>query len=259
MGTCVNFCCNASLSDSYLDELAMLSLGWKSCTIASVSRASAFHRGYRLAKRCFDLLGAGFISILFFSPFLTLLILSKYMIVLGWHTPGPLFLLSHRVGKDGCKFTMFKLRTMPTDIHVGGRKWGDHWDTKIFGRWGRFLRTSKLDELPQLGNVLLGQMSLVGPRPLMPITCEIHSLYFPDLRQRVQNTLPGITGTGQLKIFTARPRDVYRRYRLDMFYIQHQSLSYDISILLRTAKLWIRLMGEATQELFAPVEGEHGG
>jgi exopolysaccharide biosynthesis polyprenyl glycosylphosphotransferase len=142
-------------------------------------------------------------------------------------SPGTVLFRQNRVGKDGCLFAMYKFRTMFRDAphYAYSPKHGnDPHITPI----GRFLRKTSLDELPQFLNVLLGDMSLVGPRPEMPFIVE---QYTPLQRQRL-SVKPGITGLWQLS--ADRASLIHENIEYDLYYIRNRSLFIDVAILLHT-------------------------
>lgn len=142
-------------------------------------------------------------------------------------SPGPAVFKQNRMGKDGKIFTMFKFRTMYAhvneyDLHPSNRN--DERLTKT----GKILRYTSLDELPQLFNVIKGEMSLVGPRPEMPFIVE---KYDAIQKQRLL-AKPGMTGLWQISADRSRP--IHENIEYDLYYIQNQSLLLDLAILLRT-------------------------
>ena len=140
--------------------------------------------------------------------------------------PGPVFYRQTRVGRDGVAFRMWKLRTMHVAAHTehGAKRPADPRVTRA----GRLLRRSSIDELPQLLNVLLGSMSLVGPRPWLP---EELATYADDARRRL-SVRPGMTGLWQ--VAGRAELDVADRLALDLAYVENWSLWLDARILLRT-------------------------
>jgi len=151
-------------------------------------------------------------------------------------SPGPAIYRQTRVGRHGRPFTMLKFRTMVDDAerHTGP-VWAEHGDARItpVGRW---LRKLRLDEIPQLWNVLLGQMSLVGPRPERPYFVEqlVDRIPLYSRRHRVQ---PGVTGLAQVKWrYDADLDDVRQKLKYDLFYIETMSLGLDAKILFRTIR-----------------------
>ncbi len=175
-----------------------------------------------------------------------LLLLSPLMaaiaLAIRWDSPGPVFYRAKRIGKGGKLFWMYKFRTMVANAEQMGPSITVKNDPRIT-RVGRFLRKTKLDELPQLINVLKGEMSLVGPRPETPSMVE-H--YTPEQR-RVLEVTPGITGLAQLYYSNEEemlnPENWHDEYvrkilphklSLDLFYIEHRSLALDLAIIGRT-------------------------
>ena len=142
-------------------------------------------------------------------------------------SPGPAMFLQNRVGKNGRLFPMYKFRTMYRDAPQYSYSPGAGDDPRIT-RTGRFLRRTSLDELPQLVNVLLGQMSLVGPRPEMPFIVE----QYTPLQRRRLSVKPGITGLWQLS--ADRAFLIHENIEYDLYYVRHRSLFMDAAILLHT-------------------------
>jgi putative colanic acid biosynthesis UDP-glucose lipid carrier transferase len=147
---------------------------------------------------------------------------------------GPVFFFQKRVGKGGSPFTCFKFRTMFMNKEPGN-------DFTITGI-GRFLRQSNLDELPQFFNVLLGNMSIVGPRPHMYRDCRRFSGYIANYDSR-NIVKPGITGLAQAKGYhgpVSDPVAIYNRYYWDMIYIKKFNFLLDLRIVFETA--WQRII-----------------
>lgn len=152
-------------------------------------------------------------------------------------SPGPGFYVQTRLGLGGRPYRIIKLRSMHHNCEIqSGVTWATKRDERVF-RFGRFLRKTHLDELPQLFNVLLGHMSLVGPRPERPEVIRAKGLerLVPGYRHRLQ-VRPGVTGLAQvqlppdLDVASVRHKVVY-----DLYYIQHQSFWLDARIVLATA------------------------
>lgn len=137
----------------------------------------------------------------------------------------PVLLRQTRPGKDGVPFSFYKFRTMTEERDGAGRLLPDERRLTPFGHW---LRATSLDELPQLVNVLRGDMSLVGPRPLL---MEYMPLYSPQQARR-HEVRPGITGWAQVNGRNALSWE--ERFRLDVWYVDHRSLLLDLRILLLT-------------------------
>jgi lipopolysaccharide/colanic/teichoic acid biosynthesis glycosyltransferase len=144
---------------------------------------------------------------------------------------GPVIYSQRRAGLDGRTFDVIKLRTMVDGAeHIGAGLAIDANDPRIT-RVGAFLRRTSLDELPNLLNVLRGEMSMIGPRPTLPAQVE---QYTPRQRGRLQ-IKPGITGWAQVNGRASLPWD--ERIELDLYYIDHRSLSLDMRILWRTVAM----------------------
>jgi lipopolysaccharide/colanic/teichoic acid biosynthesis glycosyltransferase/ADP-glucose pyrophosphorylase len=193
------------------------------------------HSVYLLAKRAFDLtLSAS--ALVAAAPLFAVIALA-----IKRDSPGPIFFTQRRCGKDGREFPMFKFRTMVVDapaLHdslvpdkdVDGPMFKMDNDPRVT-RLGRFLRKTSLDELPQLVNVVLGHMSLVGPRPLVMKEMSF-APGWRDLRLSVQ---PGITGLWQVN---GRHSVAFHDWiRHDIHYVKHQSLAMDVKILLHTFRV----------------------
>ncbi|WP_304297401.1 sugar transferase [Capnocytophaga leadbetteri] len=184
---------------------------------------------HRLVKRAFDL------AIVFFAfPFaLPLTILGIILTLLS--SRGGAFFSQERVGRKGKPFKIYKIRTMV--INNGGFTQAN--DSRITPI-GKILRFTKIDELPQLYNVLIGDMSIIGPRPEIPEYVEkcAEQMPFFKLRHMIK---PGVTGWAQIHIPKATPEDNIKKLEYDLYYIKRYSLSLDIRIVLQTAKIILTL------------------
>ena len=176
-------------------------------------------------RRAFDIVVAG-IALLFFSP-----VLLASMIAIRLESRGSPIYRQRRVGLDGEEFDVLKLRTMVTGAeHLGAGMAIDEGDARIT-RVGGFLRRTSLDEIPNLINVLRGDMAVIGPRPTIPVQVA----QYTD-RQRGRLTVkPGLTGWAQVNGRAALPWP--DRIELDLWYIEHRSWRLDVQILLRTARM----------------------
>jgi undecaprenyl phosphate N,N'-diacetylbacillosamine 1-phosphate transferase len=182
-------------------------------------------------KACFDFCGAWF-GIISLSPVIYLLGL-----LIRLDSNGPIFFKQKRIGKDGKPFISYKFRSMidkATSLGLGLNVCVD--DDRIT-RIGKFLRNTSLDELPQLFNVLKGEMSIVGPRPTLQYQVEA---YDEEQRRRLQ-VKPGITGWAQINGRNAIPWE--ERIKLDVWYVDHWSLRLDLNILGRTIKTVLKREG----------------
>jgi exopolysaccharide biosynthesis polyprenyl glycosylphosphotransferase len=178
--------------------------------------------GYELIKRCIDIVVATTCLIVGSPVFLLLATMVRL------DSPGPAFFKQKRVGQGGTLFEMYKLRSMHVDTPSSDYSPQTQSDTRIT-RFGRFLRRTSLDELPQLLNVLKGNMSLVGPRPEMPFIVQEYGY---KERQRLQ-VKPGLTGLWQLS--GDRAFLIHENIEYDLYYIQHRNLFMDLAVLLHTS------------------------
>ena len=159
-------------------------------------------------------------------------------------SPGPVFYRQMRVGLGGHPYMIWKLRTMDKDAEKAGPRWAQTKDPRI-SRVGRWLRKLRIDELPQLINVLKGEMSLVGPRPERPVFVQglRESIPYYDLRHTVR---PGITGWAQIKFrYGASAQDSHTKLQYDLYYVKNLSLLLDLQIVLQTAR--VALLGEGAR------------
>jgi lipopolysaccharide/colanic/teichoic acid biosynthesis glycosyltransferase len=155
-------------------------------------------------------------------------LLALVMLAIRLESPGSVIFRQRRVGQGGRPFDLFKLRTMVDGAeHIGAGLAINAGDSRIT-RVGALLRRSSLDELPNLLNVLRGDMSLIGPRPTLPVQVEQYTE-----RQRLRLAVkPGITGWAQVNGRASLPWS--ERIELDIYYVEHRSLALDLKILSRT-------------------------
>ncbi len=185
---------------------------------------------YAAAKTAFDYAAA-----LGMLP-LALFLIACAALAVKLTSPGPMFYTQTRVGLNGRKYKIVKIRTMRADVEaVSGIQWSQKGDSRIT-RVGRFLRATHIDEFPQLFNVLLGQMSLVGPRPERPEVIQARGLnqLVPGYRHRLR-VKPGVTGLAQVQL--PADTDVTSvRYKVvyDLYYVEHQSLMLDVRLIAAT-------------------------
>ena len=181
----------------------------------------------------------------FFSSLLLLAALPLMAIVAAAilnETGFPVLFRQKRIGLDGEPFEILKFRSMCHNAEARGPSWAADADRRITSV-GRILRKYRLDELPQLWNVLRGNMSLVGPRPEQPYFCELLEREIPFFAER-HKVRPGVTGWAQIKYcYGASIDDARRKLELDLFYIRHRSLFLDIAILFETVKVVVSARG----------------
>lgn len=194
-------------------------------------------RTYRLVKRGLDIVLA-LAMLLVAAPIAPLL-----MLAIKLDSPGPIFFKQSRVGCGGKLFKIIKFRSMRQDAEAkSGAVWASNSDPRIT-RIGRFLRKSRLDELPQLWNVLVGDMSFVGPRPERPEFDEQLEREVPFYRAR-RAVRPGLTGWAQVQYrYGNTMGDALRKVEYDLYYIKNESLYLDLLILLRTVAVVLKLGG----------------
>ncbi|MCD4700578.1 MAG: sugar transferase [Candidatus Aegiribacteria sp.] len=176
-----------------------------------------------------------FISIFALLAGLPLWIVLAILIKLD--SKGPLFYRQERVGKGGNIFRVFKFRSMVNDAEKrSGPVWAGKNDSRVT-RIGRYLRKSRMDEIPQLINVIKCEMSIVGPRPERPVFVEELRKMYPFYQKRL-TIKPGLTGWAQVKLeYDVDMESVANKLRYDFFYIENQSIFLDLEILARTLKV----------------------
>jgi exopolysaccharide biosynthesis polyprenyl glycosylphosphotransferase len=183
-------------------------------------------RGWKLSlKRTLDILGALF-GLIALSPFMLLT-----MIIIRLESKGDVFYTQERIGLDGRAFPMIKFRSMRIDAEVDGPGWTVPDDPRVT-RIGRFMRRTNWDEIPQLINVLLGHMSLVGPRPERPVYVEQFAERYPRYMER-HREMVGMTGWAQVHGLRG-DTSIAQRTSYDLWYVENWSVWLDIKIILRT-------------------------
>jgi sugar transferase (PEP-CTERM system associated) len=202
-----------------------------------------FSEGFRktrtltTAKRAIDI-GGGTLGLLLAAP---VILLSAILIKLA--SPGPVLYHQRRVGQGGRIFTVHKFRSMQVDAEAGtGAVWSSAGDPRVTSI-GRILRRTRIDELPQLWNVIRGDMSLVGPRPERPEFVADLTQQIPFYGQR-HAVRPGLTGWAQVRHnYGATVEDAMQKLQFDLFYIKHLSIAFDLFIILETIKTVIVRQG----------------
>lgn len=202
-----------------------------------VGSVRAFNkRGFEIAKRMLD----AFVAVALGMP--TLLCFPFIALAIKLESPGPVMFRQRRVGRDGRVFEVMKFRTMVPDAESNGAQWAIPGDNRIT-RVGGLLRKTRIDELPQLWNVLTGEMSLVGPRPERPE-------FVDELKERIpffgarSVVRPGLTGWAQINFgYGSSESDALEKLQYDLYYIKNRSISLEFSILLKTASTILRFEG----------------
>jgi sugar transferase (PEP-CTERM system associated) len=188
-------------------------------------------RWTRFLKRAIDLVLAAVVFVLA-APFTLLTALAVYL-----DSDGPVLFCQERVGEHGRTFIVYKFRSMRVDAEKAGTPvWARDNDDRVT-RAGRFIRMTRLDELPQLWNVIRGDMSFVGPRPERPYFVEQLAKEVPYYQQR-HSVKPGLTGWAQVKYqYGSTVEDAMEKLRYDLYYIKHLSIALDLSIVFDTVKV----------------------
>jgi lipopolysaccharide/colanic/teichoic acid biosynthesis glycosyltransferase len=189
--------------------------------VASLMNNKLRNAYFSFGKRGIDLFLA-FIALLLLMP-----LLSIVYVLIRCSLGNPVFYRHKRPGKNGIKFIMYKFRTMTEDKDNNGNLVPDD---KRLTRLGKILRSTSIDELPELWNVIKGDMSLVGPRPLLIEYLDCYT--FEQARRH--EVKPGITGWAQVNGRNAI--EFEKRFKLDVWYVDNQSLWLDLKILLKTVK-----------------------
>lgn len=190
---------------------------------------------YEICQRIMDILLA-LIGLIIGIP---LIIIFGIAVIL--ETPGPMFYTQERLGKGGKIFKIYKLRSMISDAEKNGAQWAKKNDCRIT-KVGRFIRKTRIDEIPQLFNILKGDMSIIGPRPERPeFTIEFNK-EIPGFINRLQ-VKPGLTGWAQVNGgYDISPKE---KLELDMYYIENRSIVLDLIIILKTIR--VVLTGEGAR------------
>ena len=191
----------------------------------------------RSVKRLIDISISIFALIVLLPLFVVLAILVKFT------TPGPIFFTQERIGKNGRPFQIIKFRTMVVDAESAGPQLSSSNDPRIT-KIGRFMRKTRLDEFPQFLNVLLGEMSLVGPRPERQFYIDQIALIEPQFLE-LTKVRPGITSWGQVKYGYAENVDqMLDRMKYDLLYLRNRTISLDLKIMLYTVLIIFKGSGK---------------
>ena len=188
-----------------------------------VNTNEMYHSIKRLMDICFSLVG-----LTLGAPFVMV-----FGVLIYLESPGSIIFKQERVGHNGKIFTVYKLRSMRLDAEKNGQKWADKNDSRVL-KVGKFIRKTRIDEIPQFINILLGDMSIVGPRPEIPkFTYEFNEQY-PGFVNRLL-VKPGLTGLAQVTGgYDMNPDEKLEK---DIEYINNQSLLLDLKIMLHTFRV----------------------
>ena len=190
----------------------------------------------QIARRIVSTLAAA-CGLLLFLPFFPIVLL---MVRLS--SPGPIFFRQTRVGMGGRNFSVYKFRTMRTDAEAAGAKWASKNDPRVT-KIGMIMRKTRLDEVPQLWNVLRGDMGFVGPRPERPefVPMLAEKIPYFEMRHIIR---PGLTGWAQVRYgYGATIEEAREKLEFDLYYIKHMTLGLDLLIMFETVKTILRRQG----------------
>ncbi|MGR6009252.1 sugar transferase [Bacillus cereus] len=198
-------------------------------TIPAQEKTSILNRSI---KRLFDIIFSLILLLV------TLPIMLFFCIIIVFETAGAPIYFQERLGMNGKRFNVFKLRSMVTDAEINGPQWADENDPRIT-KVGSFIRKTRIDELPQLFNILKGDMSFVGPRPERVFYKQFDT-YIPEFKDRLI-VKPGLTGWAQIN--GGYNLDAKEKLKLDMEYIEMKTIRMDIRILCKTVLIVLNRNG----------------
>ncbi len=211
-------------------DLTELSPDWFQGAAASRAPDAWFTRIEAFGRRALDIVTA----LLLLALTLPLMMIVSVLIPL--ESAGPVLYRQERMGLDGRCFTLFKFRSMRADAEAGGPIWAARRDSRVT-RIGGFIRKCRIDELPQLFNVLRGEMSIIGPRPERPHFVEQLAEAIPFYADRLR-VRPGVTGWAQVNYpYGASIEDARQKLSYDLYYVKHRSLLLDVLILFATVRV----------------------
>ncbi len=226
----------AMLYEELLGQVPVAHLGnkWLPAPFWSRSLLPTF---YRTFKRLIDIMAA-LIGLVCALPLFPIVALAIYL-----DCPGPIFYLQERLGSSGKPFRVIKFRSMVPNAERNGQAiWATRNDQRIT-RMGTFMRRTRIDELPQLLNVLKGEMSFVGPRPERAQFVDMLHEQIPFYRARL-SVKPGLTGWAQINYgYGSTVEDAQMKLQYDLYYIKHRSLTLDVLIIFRTIMVVLAFRG----------------
>jgi exopolysaccharide biosynthesis polyprenyl glycosylphosphotransferase len=206
--------------------------------LTEVTLSEQSERLNQIGKRLLDIVCGLIIAAIF------ILIFPFVAIAIKLDSPGSIFYKQERVGLGGAKFTIYKLRSMVQNAERNGQaQWAVKGDARIT-KVGQFIRKTRLDELPQVMNVLKGEMSMVGPRPERQQFIETLQQQIPGYCNRL-DVKPGVTGWAQVNYgYGSTVEDARIKHNYDMSYLQNQSFLLDLKILLQTFAVVFKMQGQ---------------
>ncbi|HXH99823.1 MAG TPA: sugar transferase [Sphingobacteriaceae bacterium] len=238
----INICEKNSVKINVVSDLLLNSayaklINYGTLPILNLSRFNSEDFKLKVLKRGFDLSFSAGVMISGIPLFAVIMVVTKLT------SKGPIFYKQTRVGKNGKPFYIYKFRSMRTDAEHSGPQLAKKDDPRVTS-WGRVMRKTRLDELPQFYNVLKGDMSIVGPRPERQHFIEKIIEKAPRY-SKLLSIKPGITSIGQVKYGYAENIDeMVRRMRFDLVYLNNQKLKVDLSVILQTVKVMVQAKGK---------------
>ena len=188
-------------------------------------------------KRVIDIVASALFLLIFFPVYAMIALMVKLS------SPGPIFYKQERIGRHGKPFYIYKFRSMFIDAEKAGPSLSSDFHPRITS-WGRFMRKVRLDELPQFWNVIIGDMSLVGPRPERQFFIDQIVKIAPHYKH-LHRVRPGITSLGQVKYgYASSVDEMVRRLKFDILYIENMSLAMDFRVMLYTIKIIVEGRGK---------------
>ena len=209
-----------------------------SSDLSQATSKKQFNRFDLVARRVLDIICGLIVAAIFVVVFPFVAIAIKL------DSPGAIFYKQERVGLNGAKFTIYKLRSMVQNAERNGQaQWAVKGDARIT-KVGNFMRKTRLDELPQVINVLNGEMSMVGPRPERQQFMDKLEEQIPSFSKRLA-VKPGLTGWAQVNYgYGSTVEDAKIKLNYDLYYCKHQSLALNFQILLRTFAVVLKMQGQ---------------
>lgn len=200
---------------------------WNVSDVINTEKSENIYIGYKFIKRLFDII----ISLI--GIILTFPIIGIFAVLIVIETPGSPLYKQERLGLNGKVFVIYKLRSMYKNSEKNGAQWATKDDERVT-KIGKFIRITRIDELPQLYNILKGEMSLIGPRPERLELTKRFNREIPGFINRLQIE-PGLTGWAQVNGgYDLTPKE---KLELDMYYVKNRNLRLDLLILFKTIKV----------------------
>jgi exopolysaccharide biosynthesis polyprenyl glycosylphosphotransferase len=225
------------ISDLQIDSANTQLLNYHNFPVIHISSNAFEDQKAKLTKRAFDLVASSLIMIFGFPVFLLLVLITKLT------TKGSVFYRQERIGKNGVPFFIFKFRTMHLNAECNGPQLAKENDPRVTS-WGRIMRKTRLDEMPQFLNVFFGQMSIVGPRPERRFFIEQIIEKAPEYK-KLLSIKPGITSIGQIKYgYAENIEQMIQRMKFDQVYLKNQKLTLDLNIIMATVRFIIQGKGK---------------